>query len=116
MVYLAEYLLSYSCASRGQKESADKGSSGWHEYTKSRIPSTLKIQRFYGKYVILYCLASLTLFKIYSLVQNSVYVLFLSFLSKKDFIKILMEFDVAMLCEYILSLSYFYLSIRYCCC
>lgn len=67
MMYLAEYLLSYSCASRGQK-STDKESSGWHEYTKSRIPSNSKIQRFYGKYVILCCLTSLKLFKIYSLV------------------------------------------------
>lgn len=73
MMYLAESLLLYSWASRGQK-STDKESSGWHEYTKSRIPSNSKIQRFYGKYVILYCLTYLKLFKIYSLVQNSIYV------------------------------------------
>lgn len=71
MVYLAEYLLLYSCASRGQKNT-DKESSGWYEYTKSRIPSNSKIQRVYGKYVILYCLIYLKLFKIYSLVQNSI--------------------------------------------
>ena len=33
---------------------------------------TLRFKRVYGKYVILYCLIYLKLFKIYSLVQNSI--------------------------------------------
>lgn len=38
------------CASRCQKTNG-KEYSGEHEYTKSKIPSNSKIQRFYGKFV-----------------------------------------------------------------